>query len=108
LRCRVNLTTLFRPMRVSKPNLPQDVPLRWNVEKAAVKFGLSIMALRKALNKTSAESDQSGLFSTRQIVDTLYGSLAVEKLATQKELRRKLELENAVTTASVLKLRGTL
>jgi hypothetical protein len=26
----------------------------------------------------------------------------VEKLATQKELRRKLELENAITTGSVL------
>jgi hypothetical protein len=44
------------------------------------------MTLRKALNKTSAELDQSGLFSTRQIVDALYGSLAVEKLATQKSL----------------------
>ena len=31
----------------------------------------------------------------------------VEKLATQKELRRKLELENAITTISVLD-RGAL
>jgi len=58
--------------------------------------------LRESLAKSSATADQDGLFTTRQVVDALFGSLAVEKLATQKELRRKLELENAITTASVL------
>jgi len=47
--------------RTSKSNLPQDVPLKWNVEKAAQEFGLSIMTLRKALNKNSAAPDQDGL-----------------------------------------------
>jgi hypothetical protein len=76
--------------------------LRWSVERAGIEFGLTSATLRKALAKNSATPDTDGLFTTRQIVDALYGSLAVEKLATQKELRRKLELENAITTGSVL------
>jgi hypothetical protein len=67
----------------------------------------SSSALRKSLAKSSATADQDGLFTTRQVVDALFGSLAVEELATQKEVRRKLELENAITTGSVLD-RGSL
>jgi hypothetical protein len=63
---------------------------------------LTTNALREALNKNSAAPDANGLFSTGQIIDALYGSMDLEKLATQKELRRKLELENAITTGSVL------
>jgi hypothetical protein len=88
--------------RRTKSNVPQDVPLKWNVEKAAAEFGLSIMTLRKALAKTSAAPDADGLFSTQQVAAAIYGSMHIEKLATQKELRRKLELENAITTGSVL------
>jgi hypothetical protein len=43
-----------------------------------------------------------GSFSTKEIAAALYGSMAQEKLQTQKKLRKKLELENAITTASVL------
>jgi hypothetical protein len=90
----------FMP-RVSKSNVPAAA-LRWVVERAAHEFGLSTGTLRKALNRDSAEPDADGLFSTGQVVAALYGSMAAEKLATQKELRRKLELENSITTASVL------
>jgi hypothetical protein len=44
----------------------------------------------------------TALYSTRQIAASIYGSMHVEKLATQREITRKLELENAITTASVL------
>jgi hypothetical protein len=91
--------------RTSRSNLPQDVPLKWNVEKAAAEFGLSIMTLRKSLAKTSAEPDANGLYATKQLVAAIYGSMHVEKLATQREIRRKLELENAITTGSVLNRR---
>jgi hypothetical protein len=89
--------------RVSKSNLPQDRPLRWNIEKAATEFGLSMMTLRKSLNKTSAEPDSGGLYTTRQIAGAVYGgAFSEEKLRTQRQLTRKLELENSITEANVL------
>ena len=93
--------------RPSKSNVPAAA-LRWSVERAGIEFGLAGATLRKSLAKSSATADQDGLFTTRQVVDALFGSLAVEKLATQKELRRKLELENAITTASVLDRGGVI
>src|SRR6516165_6283496 len=92
--------------RPSKSNVPAAV-LRWSVERAGIEFGLASVTLRKSLAKSSATADEDGLFTTRQVVDALFGTLAVEKLATQKEVRRKLELENAITTGSVLD-RGSL
>jgi hypothetical protein len=89
--------------RVSRSNLPQDVPLRWNVEKAAVEFAVSIMTLRKALAKNAAEPDSAGLYTTRQIAGAVYGgAFSEEKLRTQRQMTRKLELENSITEAAVL------
>jgi hypothetical protein len=104
LTLTVNPTRLFEIMgRITKSNLPQDIPLRWNVEKGAAEFGLSIMTLRKSLAKTSATPDQDGLFTTRQIAGAVYGdALSEEKLRTQRQLTRKLELENAITEGNVL------
>jgi len=87
--------------RVTRSNVPKAA-LRWSIERAGIEFGLTSATLRKALAKGSATPDRDGMFSTAQIVAALYGSLAVEKLATQREVRRKLELENAVTTGSLL------
>jgi hypothetical protein len=89
--------------RTSKSNLPQDVPLKWNVEKGAAEFGVSIMTLRKSLARNSAEPDANGLFTSRQIGGAVYGeALSEEKLKTQREVTKKLALENQITTASVL------
>jgi hypothetical protein len=96
----VNPTTIVS-MRVSRSNVPKAA-LRWSIEKAGHEFGLASQTLRKALAKSSAAPDRDGMFSTKQIVAALYGSMHIEKLATQKELRKKLELENAITTGSVL------
>jgi len=58
LRRRVDPVTLFEIMgRTTKSNLPQDVPLKWNVEKGAAEFGVSNATLRKALAETSAAPD---------------------------------------------------
>ena len=88
--------------RASRSNLPQDVPLKWNIEKGAAEFGLSIMTLRKALAKTSATPDSDGLYTTQQIVAALYGALHQEKFRTQKELADRYALENQITRAEVL------
>jgi hypothetical protein len=36
------------------------------------------------------------------LIEALFGELRAEKVRTQKQLTRKLELENAITTAAVL------
>jgi len=68
-----------------------------------VEFGLSILTLRKALAKNAAEPDSGGPYTTRQIGGAVYGgALSEEKLRTQRQMTRKLELENSITEASVL------
>ena len=89
--------------RTTKSNLPQDVPLKWNVEKAAAEFGLNNMTLRKALNKTSAAPDQDGLYTTRQIAGAVSGgAFYEEKLRTQRQITERYTLENQITRAEVL------
>ena len=63
---------------------------------------MSPHTLRKALSQASITSDESGCYSTSEICAAIFGSMHQEKLATQREIRRKLELENAITTAGVL------
>jgi hypothetical protein len=87
--------------RQSGSNLPTE-PLRWGVEKAGIEFAVSRNTLGKALNQVSAVPDEDGLFSTPQLVRALYGELYLEKVRTQREISRKLELENAITTAAFL------
>lgn len=86
----------------TKSNLPQHEPLRWNLRKAAIEFSTTSDTLKKSLNQISASPDADGLFSSQQLVRALYGELHFEKVRTQRALARKLELENDITTASVL------
>jgi hypothetical protein len=88
-------------MRRSKSNVPAAA-LRWSIDRAALEFKLARGTLRKSLGSIGAKPDAGGCFSTGQITEALFGSMHIEKLGTQRELRRKLELENRITTASVL------
>jgi hypothetical protein len=88
--------------RPTKSNVPQNQPLKWNIEVAGRELGLASQTLRKSLAKNGAQPDADGLFTAKQIIAAIYGSMEVEKLATQKEIRRKLELENAVTEGNLL------
>jgi hypothetical protein len=85
--------------RVSSCNVPK-VALRWSIERAGHEFGLASHTLRKALAKASEIAGPDGCYGTKQIVAATHGSMEVEKLATQREIRRKLELENEITTGS--------
>jgi hypothetical protein len=102
-RCAVgvDLTTIIPMSRPSKSNVP-EAALRWSIERAGIEFGLASQTLRKSLAKSSAAPDANRLFSTRQIVDALYGALHQEKVRTQKELADRYGLENAITRAEVL------
>jgi hypothetical protein len=84
-----------------KTNVP-TVALRWSIERAGIEFGLASTTLRKSLAKNSALPDENGLYSTGQVVAALFGGLHFEKLRTQRARTRKLELENAITTGTVL------
>jgi hypothetical protein len=86
-------------IRTTKSNVPQAEPLRWNIEKAAIEFGLTTTTLRKALNKNSAAPDTDGLYSTQQIAAALYGALHVEKLKTQQQITQRYTSDNAITVA---------
>ena len=88
--------------RSSLSNLPRNQPLKWTVAIAAREFGLASMTLRKLLAKSGAVADKDGLYTTRQLTTAIYDSMSIEKLLTQRELRKKLELENSITTSSVL------
>jgi hypothetical protein len=89
------------PSPRTKSNVPKAA-LRWTVERAGVEFGLSTGTLRKALGKNSAAPDADGLFSTRKVIDALYGSMAAEKLATQKQITERITLENQITCGQML------
>jgi hypothetical protein len=87
---------------VSRSNVPQNVALRWNIEKAAIEFGLTPVMLSRALAQISAAPGEDGCYTTQQICESLFGSMHQEKLATQKEIRKRYALENRINEASVL------
>jgi hypothetical protein len=87
---------------VSRSNVPQNVALRWNIEKAAIEFGMTPVMLSRALAQISAVPGEDGCYTTAQICEALFGVMHQEKIATQKEIRKRYTLENQITTASVL------
>ena len=87
--------------RTTECNVPAAA-LKWSVERAGVEFGMTHVTQRKLLAKNSAVPDADGLFTTKQITDAVFGGLNEEKLATQRQLTRRYELDNQVVEASVL------
>jgi hypothetical protein len=87
--------------RVAKSNIPA-VALRWSVERASTEFKIAPGTLRKSLGQSGAEPDSGGCFSTEQLCQALFGSMHVEKLATQRELTKRYRLDNTIVEASVL------
>jgi hypothetical protein len=80
----------------------EEKPLRWTLTRAAKEFQVPRETLRRRLGDHHQETGPDGCFSTRQVVESIYGDLHREKIRTQRALSKKLELENAITTASVL------
>jgi hypothetical protein len=86
----------------TKSNLPQDVPLRWNLRKAAVELSTTVDTLKKSLNQVSESPDRDGLYATTQLVKARYGELYQEKLRVQRETADRIALENRITRAEVV------
>jgi hypothetical protein len=87
--------------RAAASNVP-PVPLRWSPERAAPEFAISHVTIRAALAQASEPPGKDGLYSTQQLLNALHGSMAQERLATQRAVRRRVELNNAILEASVV------
>jgi hypothetical protein len=87
---------------VTKSNVPQNELLRWNVEKAAVEFGMTPVMLGRALARISAVPGADGCYSTAQLIEAAFGNMYQEKLATQRQVTERYSLENRVTRGEVL------
>jgi hypothetical protein len=79
----------------SKTNVPKE-PLRWSLARASGEFALSVPTLRAGLAKNSSAPGEDGCYSTQQIVESIYGALNLEKIWTQRELTKKLQVENSI------------
>jgi hypothetical protein len=86
----------------TRSNLPQNEPLKWNLRKAAAEFGTTADTLKKSLNRVSQEPDADGLYTTGQLVQSLFGQLHTEKIRYQRAIAERVEMENAVARADVL------
>jgi hypothetical protein len=83
-------------------NLP-TAPLRWPIDRAVEEFGqCTASTLRKLLGRNGAQPAADGTFSTQAIASAIYGGLHEEKLLTQRELTKKLKLENAIVESTYL------
>jgi hypothetical protein len=78
------------------------MPLRWSPERAAPEFAVSHATIRASLAQASEHPGPDGLFSTGQLLNALHGSLAQERLGTQRAVRRRVELSNRITEGSVI------
>jgi hypothetical protein len=58
--------------------------------------------LSSALAQISAVAGEDYCYTTQQICEALFGVMHQEKIASQKEIRKRYALENQITTASVL------
>jgi len=82
-------------------NVPPEA-LRWTIERASIEFATTQDTLKKSLSQASVSCGPDGCYSTAEICQGLFGLMHQEKIATQKEIRKRYTLENQITTASVL------
>jgi hypothetical protein len=85
-----------------KSNLPQNEPLRWNIDVAGREFGFASPTVRKMLNKSGAIPDEGGCYTTRQLIGAIFGAIDLEKLRTQEQITKKYQLDNRIVEASVI------
>jgi hypothetical protein len=76
--------------------------LRWTCERAEAEFVFLADTLRKNLRQAGIEPDANGCFTTAEICRAIYGGLNEEKLATQRQITRRYQLENEITEGSYL------
>jgi hypothetical protein len=87
---------------VTRSNVPQNVLLRWNVERAGIEFGVTTVMLNRALAQISATPGNDGCYTTQQICEALFGDMHKEKIATQRQITERITLENEITRGEVL------
>ena len=68
-------------------------PIRWTVEKASMEFGVHRRTITQRIREAGIETGEDGKYSTRDIADTIYGSLGAERLGKTRAERELLEIE---------------
>ena len=68
-------------------------PIRWTVEKASMEFGVHRRTITQRIREAGIEAGEDGKYSTRDIADTIYGSLGAERLGKTRAERELLEIE---------------
>lgn len=65
--------------------------VRWTIEFAASEFGRTRPLLSAALKEQGIRADKDGKFSTRQIVEALFPSVALEREAKAAKYRQQID-----------------
>jgi hypothetical protein len=68
-------------------NVPKE-PLRWTLARASSEFQVSIPTLTTKLNQANQVSAADRSFTTRQLVESLYGNVHAERLRNMLNLDR--------------------
>lgn len=70
--------------------------IRWTIEFAASEFGRTRPVLSGALKEAGIRADKDGKFSTRQITEALYPTVALEREA--KAAKHRQQIDDAAMT----------
>lgn len=74
--------------------------LRWTIHKAAVEFGLSRETLEKNLRKAGIDAQKD--YSTKDIVNAIYGDFEQERIGKIREEKEKLIRERLVDEGNLV------
>jgi hypothetical protein len=84
-------------------NLPTEL-LRWSIKRAAKEFGLSEETIIKRLGLVKELPDPvSKSYSTRQLLNGIYGDINSARLSELRERTRNWELRNSILTGQSLR-----
>jgi phage terminase Nu1 subunit (DNA packaging protein) len=83
------------------PGRPPDEPIRWTMERAAKEFGCDRKTLSKALTQRGEIAGDDGRYSTKQIADSLYIGVDLEK-----EQARLTKIRGDISTVQLARVRG--
>jgi hypothetical protein len=73
-------------------NLPKE-SLKWELPKAATEFGETVQTLRNRLNQINALPDEQDCYTTKQLLECLFGSQALASLRHIQAQTESIELK---------------
>jgi hypothetical protein len=74
---------------------PPIQTIRWSIARAGKEFGMDAETLQGRVKTSGIVQGEDGKFSTKQIVDAIFGDLDGEKLLKLRAERKAIERDNA-------------